>query len=214
MPRPFHAGILIVEDDPQQLRLYAQVLSPYRLTCVTTATAALRALEERVPDLIILDNVLAHGEVGTKFLPRLKAAAAHVPIVVVSGTLDIAEQLKALQGPLAAHYVIEKPVSVPRLEQVVQTALNECGLGEAVQTLRSLEKAELIEDGDRERLFTERLARQHELLKRLRAADHKPNISILAGDFHVDRKTIRRDLHDLVQRGQLDPSIYPEAEVE
>jgi len=214
MPGQFHAAILIVEDDPQQLRLYAQVLSQYRLTCVNTATAALRALEERVPDLILLDNVLAQGEVGTKFLPRLKAAAAHVPIVVVSGTLDIAGQLKALQGPLAAHYVIEKPISVPHLEQVVKTALNECGLGEAVQTLRSLEKAELIEDGDRERLFTERLARQHELLKRLRAADHKPNISVLAGEFHVDRKTIRRDLQDLVQRGQLDASIYPEAEAE
>ena len=83
-----------------------------------------------------------------------------------------------------------------------------------MQTLRSLEKAELIEDGDRERLFTERLARQHELLKRLRTASSKPNISILAGEFHVDRKTIRRDLQDLVQRGQLDPSIYPDAEAE
>ncbi|SPE54682.1 hypothetical protein SBV1_1920003 [Verrucomicrobia bacterium] len=48
----------------------------------------------------------------------------------------------------------------------------------------------------------------------MRAADHKPNISVLAGEFHVDRKTIRRDLHDLVQRGQLDPSIYPEGEAE
>jgi response regulator of citrate/malate metabolism len=160
-----------------------------------------------VPDLIILDNILAQGEVGSAFLPRLKAAAAHVPIVIVSGTLDIAGQLKALQGPLSAHYVIEKPVSVKVLEQTVETALNECGLGDTVRALRSLEKAELVESGDRERLFTERLARQHELLKRLRAADHKPNLSHLAEEFRVDRKTIRRDLYDLVQRGQLDPRV-------
>ena len=212
MGERFEASILIVEDDPQQIRLYAQALNRYRLTCVSTATAALQALTERSPDLIILDNVLAGGELGTVFLPRLKAVAAHVPVIIISGTLDIAGQLQALQGPLAAHYVIEKPVSLPQLEQTVKTALNECGLGETVQALHSLERAELIEDSDRERLFTERLGRQHELLKRLRAAQDKPNISQLAEEFRVDRKTIRRDLHDLVQRGQLDMSVYPAAE--
>jgi DNA-binding NtrC family response regulator len=211
MPDRFLASILIVEDDPQQLRLYAQALSQYRLTCVRTGTAALAALDERMPDVILLDNILAKGEIGATLLPKLKAVAAHVPIIIVSGTLDIAGQLKALQGPSKAHYVIEKPVSIPVLEETVQTALNECGLGEAVKVLRSLEQAELIEDGERERLFTERLARQHELLKRLRGGGQKPNISELADQFRVDRKTIRRDLRDLVMRGQLDSAIYPEA---
>ncbi|MCB1126538.1 MAG: DeoR family transcriptional regulator, partial [Verrucomicrobiae bacterium] len=110
-------------------------------------------------------------------------------------------------GPFSADYVIEKPVDIGQLERTVETALTECGLGRTVRSLRSLERAELIEDGNRERLFTERLARQHELLKRLRGLAEKPNISDLAGEFHVDRKTIRRDLHDLVQRGQLDPAI-------
>src|SRR5262245_1809047 len=99
MPDRFLASVLIVEDDPQQVRLYAQVLREYRLTCVTNGSAALKALEEHVPDLIILDNVLAQGELGTAFLPRLKAVAAHVPIIIISGTLDIAGQLRILQGP-------------------------------------------------------------------------------------------------------------------
>lgn len=209
MSESFAGSILIVEDDPQQLRLYAQVLGAYRLTCVSTGTAALRALAEGVPDLIILDHVLAQGELGLSFLPRLKQVAAHVPIIVVSGTLEVADQLKALQGPGSAHYVIEKPVDIEQLERTVATALNECGLGETVRALRSLERAELIEDTDRERLFTERLARQHELLKRLRGTVRKPNISQLADEFKVDRKTIRRDLRDLVQRGQLDPVVFP-----
>lgn len=209
MSQPHAGSIMIVEDDPQQLRLYAQVLRQYRLTCVSTGTAALTALAEGVPDVIILDHVLAQGELGLAVLPRLKEVAAHVPVIVVSGTLGIGEQLQALQGPGAAHYVIEKPVDIAQLEQTVETALNECGLGETVRALRSLERAELIEDGDRERLFTERLARQYALLKRLRGSAAKPNVSELAGEFHVDRKTIRRDLHDLVQRGQLDPAVYP-----
>ena len=207
MSASFAGSILIIEDDPKQIRLYAQVLNRYRLVCVQTGTAALTALKEGIPDLIILDHVLAQGELGTTFLPQLKTVAAHVPVIVISGTLDISGQLQALQGPFSADYVIEKPVDITHLEQTVQTAFNECGLGETVRSLRSLERAEMIEDTEREWLFTERLARQHELLKRLRGTQQKPNISELADQFHVDRKTIRRDLHDLVQRGQLDAAV-------
>jgi hypothetical protein len=38
----------------------------------------------------------------------------------------------------------------------------------------------------------------------------KPNITHLAVEFKVSRKTILRDLHDLIQRGQLDENVYPE----
>jgi hypothetical protein len=55
------------------------------------------------------------------------------------------------------------------------------------------------------RVLRERLARQNDLLKRLRGAASKPNITYLAADYRVSRRTILRDLHDLVQRGQLDP---------
>lgn len=89
------------------------------------------------------------------------------------------------------------------------SAPDECGLAETVAELRSLENAEKIEASDRERLFTERLARQLELIRRFRAADSRPNISEMAEEFGVDRKTIRHDLQDLVTRGQLPESAYP-----
>jgi CheY-like chemotaxis protein len=197
------ASILIVEDDPQQLKLYTQALAGYRLTCVSSGSAAIQLLEGFVPDLILLDHVLENGELGATFLPRLKQAAAHVPVIVVSGTLRIEEQLGVLQGPDAAHYVLKKPVQLQALRDTVQKALDECGFGEMVRAMRSLERAERLATSDRERLFTERLARQYELLKRLRGATTKPNISQLAESYRVDRRTIRRDLHDLVDRGQL-----------
>lgn len=202
----FAASILVVEDDLQQVRLYMQTLSGYRLTCVASATAALTAIKKQIPDLILLDNVLQNGEIGLEFLPRLKQAAAHVPVIMISGTLDVRAQLAALTGPRSAHYVIEKPVDIDELERTVAQALDECGFAETVAALRSLEDAEKIESGDRERLFTERLARQLELIRRFRGASEKPNISQLSDEFGVDRKTIRRDLHDLVSRGQLPES--------
>ncbi len=206
-PAPIRARILLVEDDPLQARLYQQALPDCRFTWVRTGTEALAALGREIPEIILLDHVLEGGETGLAFLPRLKEVAAHVPVLVVSGTLAIAEQIRALSGPRSAHYVIEKPVDLDVLERTLASALRDCGLGEAVAALRSLERAELIESGDRERLFTERLSRQHELLKRLRHSPAKPNISALALEFGVDRRSIRRDLQDLVTRGQLPETI-------
>ena len=208
------ANILIVEDDPVQIRLYSKALRGYRLTCVNNGSAALEQVDRQLPDVILLDHVLADGEYGTEFLPKLKDAAAHVPVIMISGTLDIKGRLAALQGSRSAHYVIEKPVDVIELQNTVQRAIDECGLDEAVRTLRSLERAEKIESNDPERRFTERLARQNELLKRLRGTGTKPNITHLADEYKVSRKTILRDLHDLIQRGQLDESVYPEWKAE
>jgi DNA-binding NtrC family response regulator len=206
------ASILIVEDDPKQLRLYSKALRGYRLTCVATGSAALKSLAEAMPDLIILDHVLGEGEKGTDFLPRLKQAAAHVPIIVISGSLNLKQQLATLQGPNGAHYVLEKPVDLDELDRTVETALTECGLGETVRMLQSLEKAEKIDAAEPDRRFTERLARQHELLKKLRGTTDRPNISGLSRDYNVSRKTIIRDLRELIQRGQLPEEIFPEWE--
>jgi hypothetical protein len=61
-----------------------------------------------------------------------------------------------------------------------------------------------------EHQFTERLARQHKLLLQLRETSTRPNITHLAAHYRVARKTIIRDLQDLIRRGQLSPAIYPE----
>jgi DNA-binding NtrC family response regulator len=207
------ASILVVEDDPEQIRAYSRVLRGFRLTCVPSATAALVALNEHMPDLIILDHVLADGELGADFLPKLKEVAAHVPVIMISGTLGLREQIKALEGPRSAHYVLEKPVSVEELESTVKKALCECGMGEAVDMLKSLEHAEKEFASEPERRFTERLDRQHELLNQIRDAKCKEvSISALSRDFGVDRKTIRRDIQDLIRRGQLEPECLPEAD--
>ena len=205
-----NASILIVEDDPQHVRLYNKALRGFRVTTVATASAALKEIENSIPDLILLDHILAEGEKGTEFIPRLKALAAHVPIVVISGTLDIQGQLSALSGPLSAEYILRKPIQLEQLEQVVERALTECGLGETVAMLKSLERAEKIESNEPERLFAERLARQHAILNQTRATNQRPNVSALARQFNVARKTIQRDLADLVKRGQIDPTLYPE----
>lgn len=204
------ASILVVEDDPKQLKLYGKALRGYHLTCVSSITAALKVLDEARPDLIILDNILADGERGSEMLPRLKAAAAHVPVIIISGTLGIRDQISVLQGPRAAHYVLEKPVDLNELDKTVEIALTECGFAETVAALQSLERAEKIDTSEPDRRFTARLARQHEMIKQLRDSKERPNVSGLARSFSVSRKTVIRDLQDLIRRGQLAEEVYPE----
>ena len=202
--------LLVIEDDPDQLRLYTKALDHCRLLCVPTGTAALKIIADEIPDLIILDHLLADGEKGTDFLRVLKTELAHVPIILISGTLDIKSQLQALQGPYSAHYLIEKPVDLAELRKTVALALDECGLAETVRAIHSLERAEMIRTNEPERQFAERLARQHEILKRLRKTDAIANISHLAAEFKVSRRTVARDLQDLLNRGQLERRFLPE----
>lgn len=203
------ASILIIEDDERQLRHYRRTLLRYRLTTVPNGSQAMAVLSEAKPDLIILDHILADGEIGADFLPQLKTVAAHVPIIIISGSLNVRAQLHALQGPHRAHYVLEKPVDLDELDSTVERALADCGLGEMVRMLKSLESLEKIDSNEPERRFTERIARQHAIAQRLGQTGEPPNVSRLAEEFKVDRKTIRTDLNDLRQRGQIDPRLYP-----
>lgn len=207
----YRASILIIEDDERQLRHYRRTLVNYRLTAVANGTQAMAALHSTKPDLIILDHILADGEIGADFLPQLKTAAAHVPIIIISGSLNVRAQLNALQGPHRAHYILEKPVDLDELDATVERALTDCGLGEMVRMLKSLESLEKIDASEPERRFTERIARQHAIAQRLGQSGEVPNVSRLAEEFKVDRKTIRTDLNDLRQRGQIDPRLYPAA---
>ena len=111
---------------------------------------------------------------------------------------------------LATRHVIEKPVDLDELEKTVEIALTECGFAEMVSMLQSVERAEGKEASLPEHQFTERLARQHKLLLQLRNTNTKPNITHLAGEYRVARKTVIRDLQDLIRRGQLDSAVYPE----
>ena len=197
------APILIVEDDPVQSRLYQQAMPYYGFEVAKDRSEAVRKFQNNQPSLVLLDHVLRCGDCGLDLNPEFKRLAAHVPVIIISGTLALNQQIIALSGPSAAHYVIEKPVDLNRLEETVKIALRDCGMAEAVASLQSLERLEMVAHGDRERLYSERLFRQHSILNQLRSSKIRPNITRLAEEFHVDRRSIRRDIDDLVVRGQI-----------
>ncbi len=204
--------ILIIEDDDFQYEIYQEALGQYNLVRVSNASEALLEIPRKTPDLVLLDHVLSEGELGLEFLPELKELLPFVPIIVVSGALEVHQQMQALQGPRRAHYCLPKPVDIHALKQTVDVALKECGEAEVVRQFEALERSHRIDALDLFSRSTDRLSRQNRLCERLGESSERPNISALAREFRVARRTIIRDLQDLIRRGQLKPEVYPEWE--
>ena len=59
---------------------------------------------------------------------------------------------------------------------------------------------------------TDRLSRQNQLGELVRQSPERPNISAFARQFGVARRTIIRDLQELIRRGEIKPEVYPEWE--
>lgn len=204
--------ILVIEDDDLQYEIYEDALAQYELARALSGSEALEIMTKNPPSAVILDHVLADGEKGLDFLPEFRELLPFVPIILVSGALEVHQQLDALQGPLRAHYCIPKPVDVHELQTTVATALRECGEAEVVRGFEALERSKRVDALDLFSRSTDRLSRQNQIRQLLAKSKTRPNISALARQFRVARRTIIRDLQELIRRGQLKAEIYPEWE--
>jgi DNA-binding NtrC family response regulator len=205
--------LLIIEDDDLQYEIYEEALANYRLTRALTGTDALTRIPADPPELLVLDHVLAGGELGLEFLPEFKELLPHVPIIIVSGALEVRQQMAALQGPRRAHFCLPKPVDIRELKRTIVTALDECGDTEIVRQFEALERSRRVDAQELMSRSTDRLSRQNRIAEMVRKAPTRPNISALAREFKVARRTIIRDLQELIRRGQLPREIYPESDL-
>jgi DNA-binding NtrC family response regulator len=204
--------VLVIEDDDLQYELYEDALTDYELSRVRTGSDALIVAAKQPPNGIILDHILDEGDLGLDYLPELKELLPHVPIVIVSGALEVHQQMQALQGPRRAHYVVNKPVDLKELQKTLASALAECGETEVLRGFEALERSKRI---DAEFLFsrsTDRLSRQTEIRRLVANSKARPNVSALARQFHVARRTIIRDLQELIRRGEVAPEVFPKWE--
>lgn len=206
------ATLLIIEDDDLQYEIYEEALKKHRLIRAKSGSAALAQIPRLRPDAIVLDHVLEKGELGLEFLPEFKELLPFAPVIVVSGALEVQQQLEALQGPRRAHFCLSKPVDIRALRRTVEVALKECGEKEMVRQLEALERSHRVDALDLFSRSTDRISRQHQIRESLAKTSERPNISQLARDFGVARRTIIRDLQELIRRGQLKPEVYPEWE--
>jgi len=100
------------------------------------------------------------------------------------------------------------------LKKTIQTAVSECGEKEVIKQFESLERSKRSDIETLLSRSTDRLSRQHQIRLRLEDSKQRPNISALAREYRVARRTIIRDLQEMIRRGELDPSVYPKWDTE
>lgn len=122
--------IYIVEDDEniREIESYALHNSGYETLCFVTGEELYAAVEERVPDLILLDIMLP-GEDGLEILKHLRnmSAARTVPIIMVTAKTSELDKVKGLDG--GADDYITKPFGVMELISRVKALLRRAAVG-------------------------------------------------------------------------------------
>ena len=113
--------ILVVDDEPQIHRFLKPVLEAagYTVDRADAATAALRSVASRAPDLVLLDLGLPDLD-GQEALRQLRAFST-VPVIVLSARDREAEKIAALDS--GADDYLEKPFGLGELLARIRTAL-------------------------------------------------------------------------------------------
>jgi len=113
--------ILIVDDERPFAELMRAVLSPhYSCVIASSVTEALKQLNTRTFDLVLVDKELSDGS-GLVLLPFLRATAPRTVAIMMSEKTD--EQSLAEAHEMGASEFIRKPINLIHLCEVVESAI-------------------------------------------------------------------------------------------
>jgi two-component system nitrogen regulation response regulator NtrX len=141
------ADILIVDDETDIRELIAGILEDegHQTRAARDADEALRAIQDRRPQLVILDIWLQGSRLdGLEVLSQIKRTHPELPVVIISGHGNIETAVTAIRR--GAYDYIEKPFKADRLILVTLRALEASQLRREVKELRerSIQSAEMV----------------------------------------------------------------------
>ncbi len=141
------SDILIVDDEADIRELIAGILEDegHTTRLARDSDEALQSIEERRPNLVILDIWLQGSRLdGLEVLSVIRRAYPELPVVIISGHGNIETAVTAIKR--GAYDYIEKPFKADRLVLVAMRALETSQLKREVQQLRerSTDSADMI----------------------------------------------------------------------
>jgi DNA-binding response OmpR family regulator len=120
--------ILVVDDDAKIVRLVRTYLERegYRVTGATDGRAALAALEQERPDLVVLDLMLPELD-GLSVVRAIRLAADDTPVIILSARGTVADRITGLSS--GADDYLPKPFSPAELVLRVRRILERTTAG-------------------------------------------------------------------------------------
>ena len=119
------SSVLVVDDEPDIRGLLQEILEDegYSVSVAETAAAAQTAIDESVPDLVLLDIWMPDVD-GISLLKSWKSEGSlHFPVIMISGHGTVETAVEATRH--GAVDFIEKPLSLAKLLLTVEKALAE-----------------------------------------------------------------------------------------
>ena len=117
--------ILIVEDEESLLKLESILLTTkgYLVQGVTTGVAALEAIEEEMPDLVLLDVMLPKMD-GFEVCSRIKqnSDTRHIPVILLTAKKTPDDVARGLE--VGADHYITKPFKSAMVMDVIESLIN------------------------------------------------------------------------------------------
>lgn len=192
------AKVLVIEDNPMNLRYIISLLEQYNIQCqlATNAPDALYFLDSRLYELILMD-IRVPGMDGFELTRRIRAdeKLPNVATPVVATTAVAMESTATMARNIGITDILTKPYTPDQLLQILNKYLNE----------NEDETALLMEEEE------EQYLNGYEFHKELNAkylcALYENNIAYAADLFEIFIKTIQgevRKLEGFVQKGDLD----------
>jgi len=187
---PHQTDILIVDDTVENLVFLSNVLETagYLVRKARNGKMALRAVQDAVPDLVLLDIRMPDLD-GYEVCQRLKANArtAQVPIMFLSALDDVADKVKAFE--VGASDYMTKPFQV---DEVLVRTQNQLLLKSALHEVNQLNQR--LEDKVRQR--TRQLERANSQLMEMAYHDDLtglPNRALLTECLARSLESIQND---------------------
>jgi len=128
-------SIMVVDDEKDIRQSLEGVLKDegFQVHLAEDGAGALRLLEERAIDIILLD-IWMPGMDGLEVLEKIKERERELPVVMISGHGTIDTAVKATK--LGAYDFIEKPLSLDKVILILNHALDQRSLSEENRALR------------------------------------------------------------------------------
>jgi two-component system cell cycle response regulator DivK len=118
------ARILIVEDSPDNMKLFRTVLrlKGHEVTGLSGGDGLLQAIEQGHPDLVLMDIQLP-GKDGFALLQEIRSSAlARLPVIALTAHAMTGDRERALEAGFDDY--ITKPIDIRAFPDKVERALN------------------------------------------------------------------------------------------
>jgi len=184
---------LLVDDSVESLEALRAVVERegFSVTCAGTLAGAYEAIEQKLPDVILLDLKLPDGD-GLELLERLDSST-RPDVVLITGHASVATAVAALRERVADYLV--KPVDLQRLRSVLRHVIRTRDLREEVNSLRS----ELRQLGRFGR-FIGRSPAMQEVFDRIARVAPTDATVLVTGESGTGKELVARTIHELSVR--------------